>query len=59
MEGRPCAGGFAENCLTTGTQLKNKPVVMLTRIAELWIAVRVEDVCANPNSQRRSYEHIR
>jgi len=50
----PAVAGFAEDCPTRGTQstLKDKAGVMLTRIAELWIAVRMEDVRANPDAQR-------
>jgi hypothetical protein len=32
--------------------LKDKPGVTFTRVTELWIAVRVEDVRANSDSQR-------
>ena len=51
-------GGMAPlgrgSCGSAGTQLelKNKASVMLTRVTQLWVAVRVEDVCPNPDTQR-------
>src|ERR1700757_557193 len=42
----------------TINQSENKPHVMLARVAQIRVAVRMKYMCPDPNPERPSHEHV-